>query len=91
MSAQSIKAWLSTILKGSGYKYYIREYDHKIILSIKMEHGTQLDIQIYFRSFQKQMSELLETIKEYEKIIATRKVKVLISNYKISREWQEFK
>jgi Mg2+ and Co2+ transporter CorA len=91
MSEQSIKTWVSTILKGSGYKYYISEYNHKIILSIKMEHGTQLDIQIYFRNFQKQMSDLLETIKEYEKVIAASKVKILISNHKINANWKSFK
>jgi hypothetical protein len=90
ISAQSIETWLSSVLKGSGYTYYIKEDYNKITLSIRMKHGSQLDIPIYFRRFRKQMPDLLKTIKEYEEITANGKVKVLISNLKINKQWKSF-
>ncbi|MDR2510873.1 MAG: hypothetical protein LBC89_00090 [Bacteroidales bacterium] len=88
LAKSSILVWLETVMKNSGYQYYITQDTHKITLSIKMKHGMQLDIPIYFRRFQKQMPDLLETIKEYENIIVNRKHKVLISNLKSQKQWK---
>jgi hypothetical protein len=88
LSRSSVKTWLKTVMKGSGYQYYMTNDDNKITLSIRMNHGVQLDIPLYFRRFQKQMPDLLQTIKQYENLIANSKNKVLISNLKANEKWQ---
>ncbi|MDR1792571.1 MAG: hypothetical protein LBR36_03910 [Bacteroidales bacterium] len=88
LSRSSVKTWLKTVMKDSGYQYYMTNDDNKITLSIRMKHGVQLDIPLYFRRFQKQMPDLLQTIKQYENMIANSKNKVLISNLKANEKWQ---
>ncbi|MDR3285824.1 MAG: hypothetical protein LBT27_00085 [Prevotellaceae bacterium] len=53
VSTNSIKIWLKELLKDSGYTYYTEESDNKIILSVKMKNGTQLNVPIYNNRFQK--------------------------------------
>lgn len=89
MSQKSIHAYLSAIMKNSGYKYFTTNDSNKVLLSIKMKRGVQLNIPIYYRKFQTIMPKLLETIKCYEKSIYDNKVKVLISNLKTEQTWQQ--
>ncbi|GHT54262.1 hypothetical protein AGMMS49982_18660 [Bacteroidia bacterium] len=88
ISAKSVKAWLRVVLKDIDCEYYITGEEHKLTLSLKMQHGLQLDIPIYYNKFQKIMPDLLATIKEYENLINNRKVKVLVSNLKSKKNWQ---
>jgi hypothetical protein len=87
VSINSIKTWLKELLRDSGYTYYTEESDNKIILSVKMKNGTQLNVPIYNKRFQKIMPELMNVIKEYEKLIDEKGVKVLISNAKSKDKW----
>jgi hypothetical protein len=91
ISEKSIATWLATMLADTGYQYYITKDEHKLTLSVRMCHGVQLDIPIYFNKFQKIMPDLLATIKEYENLIDNNKVKVLISNLKAKEKWQNQK
>lgn len=89
ISEKSIETWLAAVLANTGYQYYTTKDEHKLTLSVKMRHGVQLDIPIYFSKFQKIMPDLLTTIKEYENLIDKNKVKVLILNLKPKKEWQK--
>ena len=87
MGRNSIHPWLKSILQNQPYSYYTTESENKIVLSIKMENRMQLDIPIYLKSFQKIMPELLHTIQQFERVIHGTKIKVLISNLNINRQW----
>jgi len=89
MSQKSIHAYLAVTMQNSGYEYYTTNDEHKVLLSVKMKRGVQLDIPIYFLKFQTIMPKLIETIKNYEKTIHDNKVKVLISNLKKEVKWQQ--
>jgi len=87
MGRNSIHPWLKTILQNQPYSYYTTKGENKIVLSVKMENRMQLDIPIYLKSFQKIMPELLHTIQQFEKVIGEAKIKVLISNSNVNRQW----
>ncbi len=83
VAEKSIIAWVDTVLQNSGYKYYTKtEGNNKVMLSVQMKRGVQLDIPIYFRKFRDIMPQLMGTIKNYESIINNDNVKSLISNRK---------
>ena len=83
----SINTWIKTVMQNQSYSYYITESEKKITLSIKLKNRTQLDIPIYFSRFQKIMSNLLETIQQFENTTNNSKNKVLITNSKINQKW----
>ena len=87
MGRNSIHPWLKTILQNQPYSYYTTKDENKIVLSVKMENKMQLDIPIYLKSLQKIMPELLHTIQQFEKVIGEAKIKVLISNSNVNRQW----
>jgi len=68
ISQNSITTWLKAIFKNQPYSYYTTESDNKITLSVKLKKGMQLDIPIYYKTFQKIMPELLNSIQQFEKI-----------------------
>jgi len=87
IAKNSIKTWLKAVLQNQPYSFYATESENKITLSVKMKNRVQLDIPIYFSSFQKIMPELLNTIQQFEKTANESKIKVLISNCKINHHW----
>jgi hypothetical protein len=82
LAQKSVKVWSPKILENSGYFYYIDELDNKSTLHIKLKHGLQLDIPIYYKKFQKIMPDLLTAIQQYENLVDNNSVKVLISTVK---------
>ena len=89
ISENSIEAWLAAILKDKNYIYYISKEENKVMLSIRMKNGTQLNIPIYHKKIQKIMPHLIETIEKYEQMINDTSVKVLISNLKVNEIWNK--
>ena len=88
IAKNSIKTWLKAVLQNQPYSYYATVSENKITLSIKLKNRLQLDIPIYFSSFQKIMPELLNTIQQFEKTANEAKIKVLISNSQPNQQWK---
>lgn len=80
LTRKSILAWVDKEMKSTSYKYYCTTEDNKVLLSIKMNKGLQLNIPIYLNKFQEIMPQLMDVIKDYETTINRNKVRVLISN-----------
>ena len=89
ISKNSIETWLTATLKDKGYTYYISKGENKIILSVRMKNGTQLDIPVYYKRFRKIMPVIIETIEKYEQLIDNTSVKVLMSNLKANAIWNK--
>lgn len=89
ITQKSILTWLETIMPNSGYEYYTTNENSKVVLSVRMKRGVQLDIPIYFTKFQKIMPKLLETIKNYEKTVKENTVKILIRNLNRTETWKK--
>ena len=87
IAKNSIITWLKTLMQNLPYSYYTSENENKIILSIKMKNRVQLDIPVYYNRFQKIITELPETIQEFEKTAKKSKIKVLISNSRSGQLW----
>jgi hypothetical protein len=89
MSQKSVHIWLSATMQNIGYEYYTTTDRHRVLLSVKMKRGVQLDIPIYFTKFQQIMPQLLEAIRSYEATIKENSIKMLISNIKKTEKWQQ--
>ncbi|MDR2679717.1 MAG: hypothetical protein LBC47_02780 [Tannerella sp.] len=87
ISKNSVTVWLREMLKNSSYIYYIDEAENKSTLHIQLKKGMQLDIPIYYKSFQKIMPDLPDTIQKYEDFVNNCGIKVLISNSNPKQEW----
>ena len=87
ISQRSIDTWLSSTLKNSGYEYYTSSDKNKMVLSVRMKNGTQLDIPVYYQRFQKIIPKLMDTIQKYEQLMEDTSMKALISNLKTRRNW----
>jgi hypothetical protein len=87
ITKNSAKMWVKELLKGSSYTYCIEEMDSKIVLSVKMKNGTQLDIPIHYNRFQKVMPEVMNIIKDVEKMIDEKDIKILILNTRVKNDW----
>jgi hypothetical protein len=87
IAKNSINTWLKEILQNQPYSYCITESENKITLAVKMRNRLQLDIPIYYKSFQIIMPELLNVIQQYEKIVNEGKIKVLITNTLPNQQW----
>ncbi|MDR3235102.1 MAG: hypothetical protein LBT48_00030 [Prevotellaceae bacterium] len=87
ITKNSAKTWIKELLKDSGYTYCIEEMDSKIALSVKMKNGTQLEIPIHYNRFQKIMPEVMNIIKEFERLLDEKGIKVLIVNARVKTKW----
>jgi len=87
MAKNSINTWLKSVIQNQPYSFYTTEDENKITLSIKIKNGTQLDIPIYYKRFQKIMPILMETIQQFEETVNKSTVKVLICNSKPNQQW----
>jgi hypothetical protein len=79
LAQKSVRVWSPKILENSGYFYYIDESDDKSTLHIKLKRKLQLDIPIYYEKFRTIIPDLLTTIQQYENVVNSNNVKVLIS------------
>jgi hypothetical protein len=87
MTKKSALMWVKELMKNSGYTYNIDEMDSKIALSVKMKNGTQLEIPINYNRFQKVMPEVMNIIKEVERLLDEKGIKFLIVNEKLKTYW----
>jgi hypothetical protein len=87
IAQNSIQTWIKAILKDTSYAYYTDVKNYKITLSIRLKNNMQLNIPIYYKSFQKIIPEILTTIKQYENTVNNGKIKVLIANSSRSAQW----
>jgi hypothetical protein len=87
IARDSIQTWLKAILNGTPYSYYTEEAENKITLCIRLKNQMQLNIPVYYKSFQKIMPELLLTIQQYENTANHSKIKVLIGNSPVKAQW----
>ena len=68
-------------MKNNGYSYRIdKSTNNKLTLFVKINEKLQLEIPIYYESFQEIVPLIPETIKQYETLIKENKIKVLINN-----------
>ena len=88
ISKNSIEEWLKVILKEK-YSYSIFQEENKVMLSVRMKKGIQLDIPIYYKRFREIIPNLIETIEKYDQLIENTSVKVLISNFKRYENWNK--
>jgi hypothetical protein len=88
IAANSIETWLDIVCKDISEPYYIKKDKNKIILSIQLWHKTQLDIPIYYSSFQNIMPKIINTIKVYTTTQKETQIKVLISNSSTKALWK---
>ena len=89
ISKNSIEIWLTAALKDKDYSYYISKGENKVMLSVRMKNGTQLDIPVYYKRFRKIMPDIIETIEKYEQLIDNTSIKVLMSNLKANAIWNK--
>jgi hypothetical protein len=76
--ANSIRNWVNEHFLNTNYNFRLTENENKILLSISL-HGRVLSIPIYYRRYKQILPHIMTTLKLYENIIATTKIKVLIS------------
>jgi hypothetical protein len=89
IAADSVQTWVETLLNGTAYSYYTEETnEHKTTLYIKLKNKMHLNIPIYYKSFQKTIPILLETIQLYEKTVQSGKLKVLIEDSHQVTKWK---
>jgi hypothetical protein len=77
-TASIIRNWVNDNLQTTDYKFKLTESENKILLSISLR-GRVLSVPIYYKRYKQILPQIKTTLNEYEKIIATTKIKVLIS------------
>jgi len=85
----AVCTWLESILKNTGYSYYITEAEGGVILSVRLTGDTQADIPVNYKTFQTIIPEILDTIKLCEEEMKTRKIKALIVNSPPGKKWKK--
>jgi hypothetical protein len=88
IAANSIEVWLNIICKDISAPYCIEKDKNKIILSVQLNHRTQLDIPIYYSSFRKIIPEIPSAIQFYKKMLGEAPLKALISNCLTKAPWK---
>ena len=83
----SIDVWLKILLSNQPYSYYTTKRENKTTLSVRLKNRTQLDIPIYYKSFQKIKPEILNLIQQIDKIDRETKIRMLISNTVDNKQW----
>ena len=87
ISQNSINTWIKMVMQNQQYSYYVSESENRITLSIKLKNNLQLDIPIYYSSFQKIIPVLLESIQQFENTANNSKIEVLIKNKIPKQQW----
>jgi len=81
LQSNSSEEWISSLLKNTAYPYKIvKGHDNKLLLHVKMNGKQHLEIPIYYKSFQKIVPQLLETIQQYENVVKNGQIRVLVKN-----------
>jgi len=81
LQVNSAEEWVKNLMTNSNYPYKIfRVNDIKLLLIVKISGKQQLEIPVYFKSFQKSIPQILETIQQYENVINNSQIKVLVQN-----------
>ena len=81
LQSKSAEEWIKSAMKNNGYSYRIdKSTNNKLTLFVKINEKLQLEIPIYYESFQEIVPLIPETIKQYETLIKENKIKVLINN-----------
>jgi len=84
----SSEEWIKSLLKNTDYSYKIvKGNDNKLLLCIKMNGKQHLEIPIYYKSFQKIVPNLLDTIQQYENIVKNSPIRVLVKNSSPGEQW----
>ena len=76
-SANIIRQCVDEYFSGGTYDYYVTETENRIILSVVL-HGRILSIPIYYSKYKKILPHISSAIKDYENLINSTKIKVLI-------------
>jgi allophanate hydrolase subunit 1 len=87
LSKNSTLTWLTNMFKNSDYTYSIEKSHLRAMLSVKMKNNMQLKIPVYYKNFQEIMPKLMDLIKEYEKLIESSNIKVIVTNFKKTQKW----
>jgi len=76
-SANIIRQCVDECFSSSTYDYYVTETENRIILSVVLR-GRILSIPIYYSTYKKILPHISSAIKDYENLINSTKIKVLI-------------
>jgi hypothetical protein len=79
LSASIIREWIEEHFGNSNYDYSFTETENKIVLSIPLRNKVQLSIPIYYRQYKQILPHIIATLKAYENVVATSKIKVFVS------------
>ena len=77
---QSAEEWVKNVMKESANPYKIEKDDIKLVLSVKITGNQHLEIPVYYKSFQKIVPQILESIQQYENTVKNSKIRVLVKN-----------
>ena len=77
-TATIIRKWVSENFSNTNYNFKLLESENKMLLSISFR-GSVLSIPIYYKRYKQILPYIFPTLKMYENIIVTTKIKVLIS------------
>jgi len=80
LSMNSCETWLKELMKESEYPYRIEKEQKKLLLKVRVTKKQQIEIPVYYKSFQKIIPQIMETIKQSEEFLTQNKIKVLIGN-----------
>ena len=78
-SANIIRKWIEAHFRDSNYDYHLTETENKILLSVPLRGSVQLSIPIYYKRYQQILPQIMATIKAYENVVVSSKIKVLIT------------
>jgi len=78
-SANNIRNCIDERFLNSNYDYRLTETDTKIMLSIVFRNSVQLSIPVYYAKYKQILPHIMATVKAYEDLIASSKIKVFIS------------
>jgi hypothetical protein len=77
--ANKIRKRIVDLFQVGNYNFYLTETENKIMLSVPVCKGLQLDIPIYYSKYEQIIPQIMLTIQKYEKMIAETKIKMLVS------------
>ena len=81
LKIKSAEEWVQNIMKDSEHPYMIdKSKNNQLILNVNINNESQLEIPVYYESFQEIIPLIPETIKQYENIIKESKIKTPVNN-----------
>jgi len=81
MQINSAEEWVKSLMTNSNYLYKIvKGHENKLLLHVKIDGQQHLEIPIYYKSFQKIVPKLMETILKYENFIKNSQIRALVKN-----------